>query len=117
MRVQKDNLAYINHIHDSLLKITKYISTHNFNEFLNNDWDRDAVIRNLEIIGEAATNTTDEFKNKHPNIEWRKIKNFRNILAHDYADIDINVVWTIITINIPELQKQIEELLDIYKIK
>ncbi len=111
MRDKKDNTAYIKHIRDAIRKITVYASTRNFSEFASSEWDQDAVMRNLEIIGEAANNLEDSFKNKHSSILWRRIIGLRNILVHDYSDIDVKLIWHIITVDIKELLLQIDEIL------
>jgi uncharacterized protein with HEPN domain len=72
MRNKKDNLAYVAHIHDAIAKIVEYTSNRSYDDYLQSDWDRDAIIRNLEIIGEAASNIEEEFKKNYPAIEWRK---------------------------------------------
>ncbi len=112
MRNQRDNLGYIGHIRDAILKIKRYVLNHTYEEYAENEGDRDAVMRNLEVIGEAAGNIDELFKSKHAEIDWRKVKDLRNVLIHDYADVDIKLVWRIITKNIPELDKQISTLLE-----
>ncbi len=71
----------------------------------------DAVVRNLEIIGEACSHLEEEFKDTHPNIPWAQIIGMRNKLAHEYWDIDIDIVWQAATIEAPQLQKQLLDLL------
>ncbi len=72
-----------------------------------------AVERSFEIIGEAAARVTDEYKAINPQIQWREVKDFRNILAHEYFGMDNNVIWNIIQFDLPELDKEIEKLLKI----
>lgn len=112
MRKQRDNLVYIRHMLEAMEKLIEYTETHRYAEFNDNEWDQDAVIRNLEIIGEAANNTDTEFKQKHPSIPWREIISFRNVLAHDYADIDSDIVWNILTEQLPELRTTCTKLLE-----
>lgn len=66
-----------------------------------------ATIRELEVIGEAASKLSAELKEKHPEVPWREIKDFRNILAHEYFGVDSEVVWDIVTEKIPVLQKAV----------
>jgi uncharacterized protein with HEPN domain len=70
----------------------------------------DAVIRNFEIIGEAANRLTESFKAQHPEIEWHKIRGFRNRIVHDYIDIDYEVVWQIKITYLPVLIKQLKDI-------
>jgi uncharacterized protein with HEPN domain len=69
-----------------------------------------ASIRSLEVIGEAAKKLTDDFKNKHPSIEWRKIAGTRDKLIHDYYGIDYDIVWDILTSKIQELHNYLKKL-------
>ena len=112
MRNSKDNKAYLLHIRDASDKILAYVSTHNIDNFVANEWDQDAVMRNLEIIGEATNNMEGEFIKQYPEIPWKTIINLRNILVHDYVDVDLNVVWQIITKDLPIFFKQISEILN-----
>lgn len=111
MRRNLDNSVYIHHISDSIQNIVDYTSNHSYTQFLNNDWDQAALMRYLEVIGEAANKLEEEFRIKHPTIEWRKIIDLRNILIHNYMDIDIHIMWNIIRRDIPELKQKIDEVL------
>jgi uncharacterized protein with HEPN domain len=80
------------------------------------DYDREdqlrhAVERNLEIIGEAARHLSKEFRDQHPDIQWRAIMATRHILAHDYDEVDNDIVWRIITDHIPVLIKALQPLI------
>lgn len=66
--------------------------------------------RLIEIVGEAARNVSPEFKAAHPEIPWAKIISTRHILAHEYGDIDYDIVWRIVTVHLPELIVQLEAL-------
>ena len=72
---------------------------------------RDAVERRIEIIGEAARRMTDEFRAAHPEIPWRVIMATRHILAHDYDEVDNDIVWRILTDHLPVLIRQLRALL------
>ena len=69
-----------------------------------------AIVRLLEIIGEAADNVSGDFCEQHPGIPWRKIAGTRNRLAHGYSDVDLDIVWQIITTQLPPLIAQLEQL-------
>lgn len=81
-------------------------------DFLNDDKTADAVIRNFEIIGEAANGLTEDFKDKHPQIEWHKIRGFRNRIVHDYIDIDYEIVWELRKTNIPILLDDVSKIIE-----
>ena len=80
---------------DSANKIIKYTKDMTFDEFINDSKTIDAVIRNFEIIGEATNRLPEEFKDLHSNIDWHKIRVFRNRIVHDYMGIDYSIVWQI----------------------
>src|SRR3990170_2721343 len=71
----------------------------------------DAIVRNFEIIGEAASNIPAEIRGKYPFVEWRKISDFRNVLAHEYFGINYKIMWDIIKNKLPALQKDIQTIL------
>src|SRR5690242_18240614 len=66
-----------------------------------------AIVRSIEIIGEAAKNVSDEARNAHPEIEWASIIGLRNRVVHEYSNIDLDIVWFVITIKAPELIQQL----------
>jgi uncharacterized protein with HEPN domain len=70
------------------------------------------VVRNVEVIGEAATNLTEEFRARHPQIEWRKIIATRNRLIHGYATVDLETIWSIAQDNLPSLKAEVEHILE-----
>jgi uncharacterized protein with HEPN domain len=94
----------------SIRKIQRYIAGLDEPSFLADEKTIDAVVRNLEIIGEAATQLPTEFKAQHPAIPWPQIAGLRNRIVHDYAGIDVKLVWNILQTAIPKLAKQLAEL-------
>lgn len=88
---------------DSALKILDYTHNLSFIEFTNDSKTIDAVIRNFEIIGEAANRLPEEFKDVHTNIDWHRIRGFRNRIVHDYFGIDYSIVWEIKESFLPQL--------------
>ena len=80
---------------DSGEKIIRYCIGLTYETFLADDRTVDAVIRNFEIIGEAANRLPDDFKDRYPEIDWHKIRGFRNRIVHDYMGIDYSIVWQI----------------------
>lgn len=93
---------------DRILEYTKELS---FEDFKKNYLVVDAVVRNFTIIGEAAGRIPEEYKMKHPEIEWDRIRGFRNRIVHDYFGIDYQIVWIIIENNIPELRDLITKII------
>lgn len=102
----KDRL-YIQHIIGAIERIKNYIVGLDFPTFDRNTMAHTAVIRELEVIGEASKNLSDEFKNSHPNIKWPEIIGMRNKLIHEYFDIDTELVWQTIIKDLPELKEKL----------
>ena len=92
---------------DSIEKIRKYVEGYAFEDFINDTRTLDAVIRNFEIIGEAAGRLPEEFREKFSGVHWERIRGFRNRIVHDYMGIDYEIVWNIIVNDLDELQKEI----------
>jgi len=93
-------------------KILKYTKGLSFEDFLADDKTIDAVVRNFEIIGEASLSLDEDFRFEHPQIEWKKLRGFRNRIVHDYFGIDYEIVWSILTQDLEELVFQLDQLLN-----
>lgn len=106
----KRDLVYLDHIREAIEQITAY-SARGREEFLRNRMAQDAIIRNFEIIGEAVKHLSDDLKNSRPDIPWRRMAGFRNVLIHDYMNVDREEVWNVIESHLPGLGKVVEELL------
>ncbi|MCM1564496.1 MAG: DUF86 domain-containing protein [Dehalobacter sp.] len=106
----KDDLAYIEHILDCIRKIKEFTSGLSLKDFSVNELVQDAVIRNIEIIGEASKKISSDTKQIYYEIPWKEIAGMRDKLIHDYLGVDVEVVWRTITEDIPTLEKQIKEI-------
>lgn len=109
--MEKDNDVFLEHILESIEFIENYSARISGNEFFNSTEKQDAIIRRLEIIGEAARNLADNFKAVHAHIPWRDIADFRNVLIHEYFGVDKEKVWAVIKKDLPGFKKEIEFLL------
>lgn len=107
---KRDNDILIQDILECGDKILRYTANMNFDTFSEDEKTVDAVIRNFEIIGEAANRITEAFKNLNEDIDWHKIRGFRNRIVHDYAGVDLNIVWAIITDFLPSTLNNIRKL-------
>ena len=108
----RDYKLLLSDIIESITKIKNYTSGYTFEDFLNDSKTCDAVIRNFEIIGEAANRLPEELKEKYSDINWFRIRGFRNRIVHDYMGVDLNIVWLIIKNDIDNLLINISEVRD-----
>lgn len=110
MKGKKDPKIFLGHIMESIDRIesdTVGLSEAGFSEM---PTVQDAVIRRLEIIGEAVRNIPKSFRSEHPEIPWKKIAGMRDVLIHEYFGVDLELVWKIVQKDIPKLKKQISKL-------
>lgn len=108
----RDYRVYLDDILDAVAKIRDYTSGMNLEGLKNDDRTLDAVVRNLEVIGEAAKKIPDDVRRRYPVIEWKKIAGLRDILIHEYFGIDVNIIWDIVQTKIPPLDEQINKVLE-----
>lgn len=100
---KREPTLLVEDIIDSANKIIEYTGSLSFQEFIKDSKTIDAVIRNFEIIGEAANRLPEDFKELHPNIDWYRIRGFRNRIVHHYFGIDYSIVWEIKESFLPHL--------------
>jgi uncharacterized protein with HEPN domain len=105
---KRDPKLLLDDILEAIEKIKKYTNGLSFETFIDDSKTIDAVIRNFEIIGEAANRLPEEFKDIYNSIDWFRIIGFRNRIVHDYMGIDFNIVWTIIQNDIDKLSFEIK---------
>lgn len=107
--MSRDEL-YLQHVLDAIRKIERYAAV-GYDEFMAASHWQDAVIRQLEIIGEAVKRLSSEVVDRRPDIPWRRIAGMRDVLIHDYMGVDLEAVWQVTQHNIPELRQAVEQLL------
>ncbi len=107
---KRDTLLLIEDMLTAAEKINIYTAGLTFETFIADDKTVDAVVRNFEIIGEAANRIEADFKTDHPEIEWRRIVGFRNRIVHDYFGIDFEILWSIKEENIAELVTSLKSI-------
>ncbi|MBU4485130.1 DUF86 domain-containing protein [bacterium] len=106
----KDDKIFLMHIRDAITKIEEYVKVGK-DEFLNTSHWQDAVIRQLEVIGEATKNISNEFREKNTDIPWRRMAGLRDILIHEYMGVDIMAVWNVTQQDLPPLKAYLEKYL------
>ncbi|HUO07699.1 MAG TPA: HepT-like ribonuclease domain-containing protein [Phycisphaerae bacterium] len=102
--------AYLSDMLSAAEAVQRFVNNRTFNDLLTDDFLQAAVERKIEIIGEAARRVSESCQAAHPEIEWRKIIATRHIFAHDYGELDYEVVWRIATIHVPLLVEQLRRL-------
>ncbi len=108
--MSKDARVYLAQMLERILRIESY-TWEGESSFLQNPLIQDAVIRNLEVIGEAAKRVPDEFRVQHPDIPWRALTGFRDVLIHQYEGVGLALVWSAVATSLPELRQAIEAVL------
>lgn len=108
---KRDFRLLLDDIIESIEKIENYTREMSFEEFLHDSKTVDAVVRNLEIIGEAASQLPQSFKKHQDQIEWRQIAGLRNRVIHGYFGVDLNIIWKIISEELAELDEKIRVIL------
>ncbi len=113
--MEKRAIIYLEHIAECISKIKRYVKNVSHDQFIDDELIQDAVIRNLEIIGEATKQIDNEYRLKHPTIEWKKIAGLRDKLIHDYIGVDMEAVWIVVKKDIPDLETNIKQLIRDYR--
>ncbi len=103
----RDVRLYIEDVLDSIAKIERYTKDINENDFLADTQAQDSVLRRLEIIGEAVKNIPDDFRNKYPQIPWKRIAGLRDILIHEYFGVNLRRAWKVAKEDILSLKQEI----------
>lgn len=106
----RDSKVYLEDIAQAIEKIFTYTSKLTLKKFSKDPKTIDAVVRNLEIIGEAVKKLPHDIRSKHPDVDWKKIAGLRDILAHEYFGIDVEIIWDIIEHKLPPLLKRVREM-------
>lgn len=106
----KDDRIYLLHIRDAIRQIVEYTATEK-DSFLADRKTQDAVIRNLEIIGEATKRISPSLKSAHADVAWKPIAGMRDKLIHDYFGVNVQLVWEAVERDLPQLYEKVNELL------
>ena len=109
--MSRDETLYLADIQESCEKVLRFTKGMTYKEFAQDDLHFDAVLRNLEIIGEAVKNVSEETRQKYPTVKWRKIAGFRDIVAHEYFGVNTKVVWRTVHEDLPVIVPLLQKML------
>lgn len=109
--MSRDESFYLADIQESCEKVLRFTKGMTYKDFVHDDLHFDAVLRNLEIMGEAVKNISEETRQKYPSVKWRKIAGFRDIVAHQYFGVNDETVWDIVENEIPVLLEIVTTML------
>ena len=107
----KDDRLYLIHISECIERIQRFVSDGKAS-FMTSDLIQGAVLRNLQVMAESTQRLSDVLKARNPEGEWAEIVGFRNVLVHDYLDIDLEEVWDIIELDLPPFKRRVQDLLE-----
>jgi len=108
----KSHLIFLEHILESIADLEEFTRDVDKQALLNNKEKQSAVVRQIEIIGEAAKNLPSGFRKKYPSVPWKEIIGTRDKLIHHYFGVDFGILWKIIENEIPKLKQEIEEIIN-----
>jgi len=106
----KNDLVFIKHLLESINAIEEFSKDMKKEDLFSNRLKQSAIVREIEIIGEAVKNISENIKKRYKKVEWRAIVGTRDKIIHHYFGVDLNIVWDIVKIDIPVLKKQIQEI-------
>ena len=109
--MRRDYKLFIKDILDAIQKIEEFVAGMDFEEFKNDDKTVSAVVRKLEIIGEATKNIPDEIRQRYPDLPWKEMAKIRDKLIHGYFVVDHQIVWNVVKKELPFLKPKIEKIL------
>ncbi|MCK8817589.1 DUF86 domain-containing protein [Natroniella sulfidigena] len=111
--MSKDNQLYLNDILDAIGRIKKFTKDIGLEKFIEDELVHSAVIRQLEIVGEAANKISKELQEEFDSIPWREIIGTRNKLIHDYSGVDLVLVWNIVEKELDDLEKGLKRIFEV----
>ena len=108
----RDYRLYLEDMHEALLRVTRYTAGVSYDAFVKDELRIDAVVRNLEMVGEAAKHVPQALRKQHPSVAWKQISGLRDILIHQYFAVSLPIVWDIVQNEVPNLVNSLRSMLE-----
>jgi uncharacterized protein with HEPN domain len=108
---KRDDLVFLGDVLDAINRIEEYTDRVGKESFLDNSMMQDAVMHQIEIIGEASNNISDEFQEEHPELPWMQMRAIRNKIVHDYREVNLEIIWDTVKNDLPILKALIRKTL------
>jgi uncharacterized protein with HEPN domain len=109
--MSREHRLFLADMHKACEKVVRYTQGLTREQFVADEKTFDAVMRDLEIVGEAAKHIPPEVRAEAPDIDWRKIAGLRDVVIHEYFGLDLEIIWDIVTREVPALREQLQRLL------
>ena len=111
MREASKDITRLEHIVQAIERIKRYTLGKRFDDLVKDDMMYYAVVKNIEILGEASNMLTEDFRDAHPNTPWKLVNGMRNYIVHEYFQVDNTVIWDVIQNDLPQLENQVTNYL------
>jgi uncharacterized protein with HEPN domain len=109
--MRRDYKVFLQDVLDAIANVAEFVGAMTLDEFKSDKKTLHAVVRNLEVIGEAVKGVPSEVRQRHPRVPWQRIAGLRDILIHHYFEIDVDIVWDIVQTKLPELRQLLQTIL------
>ncbi len=111
MKRERRDREFILDIYSAVEKIIRFTEDLSFDSFVRDEKTIDAVLRNIEVMGESAKHISNDLQSKYPSVEWKNLAKTRDKLIHGYFEVDIETVWNIVIHDLPKLRKELEAII------
>lgn len=108
---KRGDREYLADIHEAIQRVQAYTTAFSYAQFLTDEKTQDAVIRNIEILGEAVKHLSAELIAAHPEVKWKSIAGMRDKLVHEYFGVNLDILWDVLSTKLPPLRVQVDKII------